>query len=217
MDFKNHFYNKILIFRFNKLLHNAYKILNMNKIAIFASGSGSNAENIINFFKENKKIEISLIFSNNKNAGIIQRAVNLSIKYHIFSRTDFYESEKVLQKLKSNNIGFIVLAGFLWLIPEYLIDAYQNKIINIHPALLPKYGGKGMYGMNVHKAVVENRDTESGITIHYVNKEYDEGNIIFQAKCEVKATDSPEDIAKKVHELEYEHFPKVINKIISDL
>lgn len=187
----------------------------MNKIAIFASGSGSNAENIINFFKENKKIEISLVFSNNKNAGVIQRAVNLDIKYHIFSRTDFYNSEKVLQKLKSNNIDFIVLAGFMWLIPEYLIDTYPNKIINIHPALLPKYGGKGMYGINVHKAVLENRDSESGITIHYVNKEYDEGNIIFQAKCKVEANDTPETIAKKVHELEYKHFPKVIEKLLN--
>ncbi len=185
----------------------------MSKIAIFASGSGSNAENIINFFKENKKIEISLVFSNNKNAGVIQRAVNLGVKHHIFSRTDFYNSEKVLQKLKSNNIDFIVLAGFMWLIPEYLIDAYPNTIINIHPALLPKYGGKGMYGMNVHKAVVENRDPESGITIHYVNKEYDDGNIIFQAKCKVKANDTPETVAKKVHELEYEHFPKVIEQL----
>ena len=189
----------------------------MNKIAIFASGSGTNAENLINFFKENKKIEISLIFSNNKNAGIIQRAVNLNVEYYIFSRTDFYKSEKVLNKLKNNNIDFIVLAGFLWLIPEFLINAYPNKIINIHPALLPKYGGKGMFGMNVHKAVVENKDSETGITIHYVNKEYDKGNIIFQAKCEIKGTDTPEDIAKKVHELEYEHFPKVINNIISDL
>jgi len=217
LNFKNHFCNKILNIHYNKLLHKTFKILNMNKIAIFASGSGTNAENIINFFKENKKIEISLIFSNNKNAGIIQRAVNLNVEYYIFSRTDFYKSEKVLNKLKNNNIDFIVLAGFLWLIPEFLINAYPNKIINIHPALLPKYGGKGMFGMNVHKAVVENKDSETGITIHYVNKEYDKGNIIFQAKCEIKGTDTPEDIAKKVHELEYEHFPKVINNIISDL
>jgi len=186
----------------------------MNKIALFASGSGSNAENIINFFKENKKIEISLVFSNNKNAGVIQRAVNLGVKRHIFSRIDFYESEKVLDKLKNNDIDFIVLAGFLWLIPEYLIDAFPNKIINIHPALLPKYGGKGMYGMNVHKAVIENKDSESGITIHYVNKEYDKGNILFQAKCSVLPTDTPEDIAKKVHELEYLHFPEVIKDLL---
>ena len=189
----------------------------MNKIAIFASGSGTNAENIIKFFKENKKNEIFSIFSNNKNAYVIQRAINHNIKYSIFSRPDFYNSKKVLKILKENNIDFIVLAGFLWLIPEYLIEAYPDKIINIHPALLPKYGGKGMYGMKVHEAVVENKDTESGITIHYVNKEYDNGDIIFQAKCYVLPNDTPEDIAKKVHKLEYEHFPKVINKIISDL
>lgn len=188
----------------------------MNKIAILASGSGTNAENIIKFSKENKKFEISLIFSNNKNAFVIQRAINHGIKYHILSRTDFYQTKKILQILKDNNITFIVLAGFLWLIPEYLIDAYPNKIINIHPALLPKYGGKGMYGMNVHKAVSENKENETGITIHYVNKEYDKGNIIFQAKCPVSKDDTPEDIAKKVHKLEYMHFPKIIEKILSD-
>ncbi|MDA3954814.1 MAG: phosphoribosylglycinamide formyltransferase [Bacteroidales bacterium] len=188
----------------------------MNKIAIFASGSGTNAENIINFFKENKKIEISIIFSNNKNAYVIQRAINHGIKHYIFSRPDFYNSDRVLQILRENNINFIVLAGFLLLIPEYLINEYPNKIINIHPALLPKYGGKGMYGMNVHKAVVENKETESGITIHYVNKEYDQGDIIFQAKCPIKLTDTPEDVAKKVHELEYKYFPTIIEKTLSN-
>lgn len=188
----------------------------MNNIAIFASGSGTNAENIINFFKENKKNEISIIFSNNKNAFVNQRAVNHNIKHHIFSRPDFYESDKILKILKENNINFIVLAGFLWLIPEYLINEYPNKIINIHPALLPKYGGKGMYGMNVHKAVVENKETETGITIHYVNKEYDKGDILFQAKCPVSLADTPEDVAKKIHKLEYKHFPKVIEKLLSD-
>jgi phosphoribosylglycinamide formyltransferase-1 len=188
----------------------------MNKIAIFASGSGTNAENIIKFFKENKKIEISAIFSNNKNAYVIQRAIYHSIKHHVFSRPDFYETQKILDILKENKTDFIVLAGFMWLIPEYLIDAYPNKIINIHPALLPKYGGKGMYGMKVHEAVVENRDAESGISIHYVNKEYDKGNIIFQAKCNVLPDDTADDVAKKVHELEYMHFPKVIEKLLSD-
>lgn len=188
----------------------------MNKIAIFASGSGTNAENIINFFKENKKIEISLIFSNNKNAYVIQRAINHNIKYHIFSRPEFYQTKNILDILQDHQIDFIILAGFLWLIPEYLIDAYPNKIINIHPALLPKYGGKGMYGINVHKAVIENNEKESGITIHYVNKEYDKGNIIFQAKCPVLPDDQPEDVAKKVHELEYAHFPKVIEDVLND-
>jgi phosphoribosylglycinamide formyltransferase-1 len=187
----------------------------MNKIAIFASGSGTNAENLIKTFKENKKIEISAIFSNNKNAYVIQRAINHNIKYHIFSRPDFYQSEKILELLKKEDVTFIVLAGFLWLIPEYLIEAYQNKIINIHPALLPKYGGKGMYGMKVHEAVVANKETETGITIHYVNKEYDKGSIIFQAKCNVLPSDTPENIAKKVHELEYAHFPRIVEQILT--
>jgi phosphoribosylglycinamide formyltransferase 1 len=189
----------------------------MNKIAIFASGSGTNAENIIKFCKENKKIEISIVFSNNKNAYVIQRAINHNIKYYVFSRPEFYSSQNILKTLKEQKIDFIVLAGFLWLIPEYLIDTYPNKIINIHPALLPKYGGKGMYGMNVHKAVKENNEKETGITIHYVNKEYDKGDIIFQAKCEILPEDTPEAIAKKVHELEYMHFPKVIEKIVLNL
>lgn len=187
----------------------------MNKIAIFASGSGTNAENIINFFKENKNIEISYIFSNNKNAYIVQRAINHNIKYYIFSRTEFYNTQNTLKILKDNQIDFIVLAGFLWLIPEYLINYYPKRIINIHPALLPKYGGKGMYGMHVHNAVIENNEKETGITIHYVNNEYDKGDIIFQAKCPVDKDDTAEDIAKKVHELEYAHFPKVIEKIVS--
>lgn len=186
----------------------------MNKIAIFASGSGTNTENIIKRCKENKKIEISAIFSNNKNAYVIQRAINHNIKHYIFSRTDFYNSENILNLLRENHIDFIVLAGFLWLIPENIIDLYPNRIINIHPALLPKYGGKGMFGNNVHNAVVENNESETGITIHYVNKEYDKGNIIFQAKCDVSPTDSPDDVAKKVHTLEYEHFPKVIQDTI---
>lgn len=188
----------------------------MNRIAIFASGSGTNAENIINFFKESKKNEISLIFSNNKNAYVIQRAINHGIKHGIFTRTEFYETHNILEILQKEQVDFIVLAGFLWLIPEYLIEAYPNRIINIHPALLPKYGGKGMYGMNVHKAVIENKEKETGITIHYVNKEYDKGNIIFQAKCPVLPGDKPDDIAKKVHSLEYAHFPKIIKNIVEN-
>jgi len=188
----------------------------MNNIAIFASGSGTNAENIIKFCKENKNFEISSIFSNNKNSYVIQRAINHNIKHYIFSRPEFYESNKILDILKQQQIDLIVLAGFLWLIPEYLIDAFPNRIINLHPALLPKYGGKGMYGMNVHKAIVKDGEKETGITIHYVNKEYDKGNIIFQAKCPVLPDDTPEDVAKKVHELEYAHYPKVIERLITD-
>ncbi len=186
----------------------------MNKIAIFASGSGTNAENIIKFSKENKKFEISAIFSNNKNAYVVQRAINQSIKHHVFSRPDFYDSEIVLNLLQDHKIDFIVLAGFLWLIPENIIDLYPNRIKNIHPALLPKYGGKGMFGNHVHNAVVENEESETGITIHYVNKEYDKVNINFQAKCNVLPTDTAEDVAKKVHELEYEHFPKIIQEVV---
>jgi len=189
----------------------------MNKIAIFASGSGTNAENLINFFKGNKKIDISYIFSNNKNAYVIQRAKNHNIKCHIFSRTEFYDTTSIFEILKDNSIDFIVLAGFLWLIPDYLIKNYPNRIVNIHPALLPKYGGKGMYGMNVHQAVIENNEKETGITIHYVNQEYDQGNIIFQARCPVNKDDTPETIAKKVHVLEYEHFPSIVEKIVSSL
>ncbi|MDK2979322.1 MAG: phosphoribosylglycinamide formyltransferase 1 [Bacteroidales bacterium] len=189
----------------------------MNKIAIFASGAGTNAENLIHYFKENKKIEISYIFSNNKNAYVIQRAKNHNIKHYIFSRTEFYNTTNILQILQKNNIDFIILAGFLWLIPDYLIKNYPNRIINIHPALLPKYGGKGMYGMNVHKAVLENNEKETGITIHYVNNEYDKGDIISQAKCPVNKDDTAETIAKKVHTLEYKYFPKIVEKIISGL
>ncbi|MEE4199004.1 MAG: phosphoribosylglycinamide formyltransferase [Bacteroidales bacterium] len=189
----------------------------MSNIAIFASGSGTNAENLINYFKENKKIQISSIFSNNKNAYVVQRAKNHNIKSYIFSRTEFYQTSNVLRILQQNNIDLIVLAGFLWLIPEELIQHYPHKIINIHPALLPKYGGKGMYGMNVHQAVIDNHEKETGITIHYVNQEYDRGDIIFQAKCKVDQTDTPETLAKKVHELEYEHFPEIIEKIALEL
>ena len=186
----------------------------MKKIAIFASGSGTNAENIIATYKINKNIEVVAIFSNNKNAYVIQRAINHNIKHYIFSRTDFYNSSNIIDLLKENEIDFIVLAGFLWLIPENIIDLFPNKIINIHPALLPKYGGKGMYGMHVHQAVVDNKEEETGITIHYVNKEYDKGDIIFQARCKVVREDTADDIAKKVHELEYTHFPEIIEKVV---
>ena len=189
----------------------------MKKLAIFASGSGTNAENIINHFKKKKNIEVSLIFSNNKNAYVIQRAINHDIKYHVFSRTDFYQTQKIKEILIENDIQLIVLAGFLWLIPEYLINAFPDRIFNIHPALLPKYGGRGMYGSKVHEAVVANREKESGITIHYVNNEYDKGSVIFQARCAVLNTDNPDDVAKKVHELEYAHFPEIIEKVVRSL
>lgn len=185
----------------------------MKNIAIFASGSGSNAENIANYLKGNHTdINISLILTNNPKAFVLERAKKLEIPSLVFSRTDFYESDKIIQALKE--IDLIVLAGFLWLVPVELVKAFPNKIINIHPALLPNYGGKGMYGMRVHEAIVENKEVETGITIHYVNEAYDEGQIIIQEKCSVESSDTPETVAQKVHELEYEHFPKTIAQIL---
>ncbi|QSE97805.1 phosphoribosylglycinamide formyltransferase [Fulvivirga lutea] len=186
----------------------------MIRLAIFASGSGSNAQNIAEYFSESNDIEVSLILSNNSKAYVLERAHKLDIPTAIFSRDSFYKSEEILKVLANNKIDFIILAGFMWLVPRYLVEAYPNKILNIHPALLPNFGGKGMYGDHVHKAVKAAGETESGITIHYVNEKYDEGNIIFQAKCQLTSSDTPETIAEKVHALEYEHYPKVIETVI---
>ncbi|MGE0560184.1 MAG: phosphoribosylglycinamide formyltransferase [Flavobacteriales bacterium] len=186
------------------------------RIAIFASGSGSNAENIHQYFANNSNVEITAILTNNPNAKVIERANRLHIDCKVFDRTSFYRSSEIVDYLKTKQIDLVVLAGFLWMIPGHLIEAYPNKIINIHPALLPKYGGKGMYGDNVHKAVIENNEQESGITIHFVNEKYDEGKIIFQAKCTILPTDNYEDVANKIHTLEYEHFPKIVEQILSD-
>ena len=182
-------------------------------IAIFASGSGSNAENIIHYFENSNQFSFPVIISNKPEAYVHERARKLKISTVTFERKDFETGEKILELLHTNNIDAIVLAGFLLKVPSLIIQAYPDKIINIHPALLPKYGGKGMYGDRVHKAVKQSGDTESGITIHYVNEKYDEGNIIFQAKCTVTADDTAETDAHKVHALEYEHFPKVIERI----
>lgn len=189
--------------------------LNMKKIVIFASGSGTNAQNIIRYFAENKTGTVVAVFTNNSNAKVIERANNLKVPIEIFSKEDLFES-KVLQKINSIHPDLIVLAGFLLKFPENIISEYPNKIINIHPALLPKYGGKGMYGMNVHKAVVENKEKETGITIHYVNENYDEGNIIFQKKVTILVTDTPDVVANKIHELEQQYFPEVIEKLITN-
>ena len=185
----------------------------MTKIAILASGSGSNAENIVQYFKNTSSLEFPLILSNKKEAFVHERAEKLKIPSFTINKSGF-ENGEALQLLKKYNIDFIVLAGFLLKIPENLIQAYPNKIINIHPALLPKYGGKGMYGSHVHEAVVANKETETGITIHYVNENYDEGKPIFQAKCPVLPSDSPNDVAEKVHELEYKYFPEVIKNLL---
>ncbi|MDR3653543.1 MAG: phosphoribosylglycinamide formyltransferase [Paludibacter sp.] len=183
------------------------------KIALFASGSGSNAENIVRYFSTNDKFVFPVIISNKSNAFVHDRARTLQIPSFTFSKDEFSDGEKILGFLKQYEIDYVVLAGFLLKVPKVLIDSFPNKIINIHPALLPKYGGKGMYGHHVHQAVADSGDTESGITIHYVNSNYDEGDIIFQAKCAVLPSDTPDTIADKVHKLEYDFYPKVIEDI----
>lgn len=187
------------------------------KIAIFASGSGSNAENLMEYFAENKTVDILLILSNKPDAFLHERAKRFEVPSMSFTKTELYETDLILSILEEKKIDLIVLAGFLLKVPANLIAAYPNRIINIHPALLPKYGGKGMYGHFVHEAVVANKEKESGITIHYVNENYDEGNIIFQARCEVLPTDSADDVAEKVLQLEHLHFPKVVEQFIEKL
>ena len=186
----------------------------MRNIAIFASGSGTNAENIIKYFSNRNCAKVTLVLSNRREAFVLKRAAANNVRSVFFDHKDFYVSEKVLRYLDIYKIDFIVLAGFLWYVPESIIIKYEGRIINIHPALLPAYGGKGMYGENVHRAVIENREKESGITIHYVNKFYDEGNIIFQKKCKVEPSDTPDSLALRVHALEYKYFPKVIEDLI---
>jgi len=187
----------------------------MKRIAIFASGSGSNAENIIRYFSTKENTKVTLILSNNPQSFVLKRAERLNIKGIFFDRNDFYKSDRIINILLEEKIDFIVLAGFLWLVPDNIINKYAGRIINIHPALLPAYGGKGMYGDAVHKAVIENREKESGITIHFVNNEYDKGAIIFQAQCVVEPHDDYASLADKIHNLEYEHFPRVIEEVIN--
>jgi len=186
----------------------------MTRIAIFASGSGSNAENIILHFLENKGVEVVLVLSNKSNALVLERAEKYSIPTLVFTHDELNNSSKVVDALKEYNASIVILAGFLLKIPEYMIQSYPNAIVNIHPALLPKYGGKGMYGMNVHRAVVENKERKTGITIHYVNEYYDEGAVIFQATCDIDEHDTPELVQNKVQELEAIHFPKIIESIL---
>ena len=185
----------------------------MNNIAIFASGSGTNAENIINYFFNSNSVKISLILTENPLAYVIERANNHHVPCMVFEMNDL-KSGKILNVLKSYNIDYIILAGFLKLVPTEIIEEYPNRIVNIHPALLPKFGGKGMYGDRVHKAVIEAKEKESGITIHYVNQHYDEGNIVFQARCPVYNSDTPEILAKRIHELEYKYYPEVIANLL---
>lgn len=187
----------------------------MKKIVIFASGSGTNAENIIKYFAATKIGSVEAVLTNNPNAKVIERAKKYEVPVEIFSKGDLNES-KVLQIINKIQPDLIVLAGFLLKFPENIIAAYPDKIINIHPALLPKYGGKGMYGMHIHKAIVENKENETGITIHFVNENYDEGNIIFQKIITLSGIETPEEVAEKIHELEQEYFPQVIERFLEN-
>jgi phosphoribosylglycinamide formyltransferase-1 len=188
----------------------------MIQIAIFASGNGSNAAKIIEHFKLQKDVSF-VVLSNNANAFVIERAKRLGVEVAIFEKNELYKTESVLHFLKSKEIDLIVLAGFMWLIPSNLVADFPNKIINIHPALLPKYGGKGMYGDNVHKAVIKNKETESGITIHFVNEKYDEGQIIFQEKVQIEPQDTAEILAQKIHTLEHRCYPLSIEKLVTEI
>ena len=188
----------------------------MKRVVIFASGSGSNAENLIRFFQNSDNASVIQVLTNNPHAKVLDRCKKLKVSALSFNKTAFTETEDVLNILKSARPDLIVLAGFLWKFPEHILKHFPNKVINVHPALLPKFGGKGMYGINVHNAVVNQKETETGITIHYVNEHYDEGAIIFQAKCEVKTSDSAETVAAKIHELEMEHFPKVVDRLLKE-
>ncbi len=187
----------------------------MKRIVIFASGSGSNAENLIKFFLNNAHVEVTHVMTNNPHAKVLERAKNLNISAFSFNRQAFSKSDDVLNILQTFQPDLIVLAGFLWKFPEHILAAFPNKVINIHPALLPNYGGKGMYGMHVHHAIVANKEIETGISIHYVNEHYDEGALIFQATCPVLPTDTAEGVAEKIHALEMKHFPKVIEELLS--
>lgn len=188
----------------------------MKNIVLFASGAGTNAENIALYFRPIPDAEVSCVLSNRPDAGVLERARKLNIETKVFDREMFFKSRQILDFLLDINPDLIVLAGFLWLVPKHIVEAFPNRIVNIHPALLPKYGGKGMYGDRVHQAVIDNGEKETGISIHYVNEEYDEGDIIFQARCPVKPDDTPASLAKKVHELEYKHYPEVVYQLLKE-
>lgn len=187
------------------------------RLAVFASGAGSNAENLIRFFARHSDAEIVLIVSNKSDAGVLQHADKLNVPSIVFKKTDFENRDIILPCLQQHRIDIIILAGFLLRVPDFLIEVYPHAIINIHPALLPKFGGKGMYGMHVHRAVKEAGEIQSGITIHYVDEAYDEGDIIAQYTCPVTSEDSPETIAEKVHQLEYQYFPLTIERLLYSL
>jgi formyltetrahydrofolate-dependent phosphoribosylglycinamide formyltransferase len=185
------------------------------RIAIFASGAGSNTERIIQYFRNSSSVLVSLVVCNKPGAGVLGIAKRENVPSLLIEKEKFFRGNAYTDELKEKGIEFIVLAGFLWKIPETLIRAFPGKIINIHPALLPGYGGKGMYGAFVHQAVIKAKETESGITVHYVDEHYDHGDMIFQARCPVLATDTPETLAQRIHELEHEHYPRVIEELVS--
>ena len=186
----------------------------MKNIAIFASGSGTNAQKIMAHFASSKEVNVQMVLVNNPEAGVIERAKIFNVPVRVFNKTEFSKSDVIVNVLQENNIDLVVLAGFLWLVPVNMVNAFPNKIINIHPALLPNYGGKGMYGDKVHEAVIAAGDKESGITIHYVNNKYDEGVIIAQFKCAISTIDTPGSLAANIHKLEHQHFPIVIENLL---
>ena len=199
-----------------KVFHKSYEPLKLymnKKIVIFISGRGSNAKNLINYFSDNKELIISHVFSNNKHSDLNSYLLNTKVQYFLFEEKEI--SGKVFDELKKINPKLIILAGFLKKIPPSYLSFFKNKIINIHPSLLPKYGGKGMYGSNIHKKVIQNKESESGITIHYVSKEYDAGKIIFQKKIKVDKNDTPKKLEEKIHKLEYEYFPKIVESLLT--
>ena len=189
----------------------------MKRIAIFASGSGSNAQRIMEHFKRNKEMEVALVLCNKPDAYVLQRADNFEVPTHIFNKEELYHTNSIDNLMKNLEIDLIVLAGFMWLIPERIIQAYSKRIVNIHPALLPKFGGEGMYGKKVHEAVLQSGDTETGISIHYVNEQFDEGEIIYQSRCLIDTNDDAEKLAYKVHQLEHQHYPKIIEDLLKKL
>ncbi|MDR9455837.1 MAG: phosphoribosylglycinamide formyltransferase [Salegentibacter sp.] len=186
----------------------------LKKIVIFASGTGTNAENIIKYFKNSSLARVVAVFSNRKSAKVLRKAHDLDVKALYFDREALYKTNEVLHVLQDIKPDLIVLAGFLWVFPDNILRAFPQKVINIHPALLPNYGGKGMYGAKVHESVINNKDEESGISIHYVNEKYDEGEIIFQTKTQIDKKDTPDSLAGKIHQLEYKHFPEVIEQLL---
>lgn len=207
-------YYLTFVIYFILLLENLIIILMKKRLVIFASGSGTNTENIIKYFKQSNLGEVVLVLSNKKDAKVLEKAKKHNVKSLYFNKEGLFSEEGVLKTLQESKPDLIILAGFLWKFPEIILKEFPNKVVNIHPALLPKYGGKGMYGSYVHEAIIANKEIETGITIHYVNQNYDEGAVIFQEKTPLSVHETPETVAEKVHALEYEYFPKVIEQVL---